>query len=302
MKAATAGAVVALLAACGGSADNGARPVSTTNETASTTTTSVLPARPSVGECRAPIAVEDREGMLDDRPVVPCDEPHGSETTAVLDLPPSFDDLDRDAAAVELAGEVEGVDGNACRDAGADWLGHQFRVEVDTIRAVVAVGWHPSLPDAEAWADGARWLRCEVVLEPFADRPPAATTASLRGAASDPRRLPPPELRRCRFGSDGRNEQVPCDELHTHEEVVEIVVVGLDPALFEPADPAGDLHGRCIDAMRPLLGDDAVLGTTSTSPGPDRAREQIELFGGVVIECSIRLDPPTDQPFELPES
>ena len=62
-----------------------------------------------------------------------------------------------------------------------------------------------------------------------------------------------------------------------------------------PAPAVRRRHAAAARRCRPA-------GATSAHPpvDADQAREQIELFGGVLVECSIRFDPPTDQPFETP--
>ena len=63
-----------------------------------TTTTEVAVPEPEVGECRGPIDQTINAAETDSRPTVPCDQPHGSETAAVLDLPEDLQDATHDEA------------------------------------------------------------------------------------------------------------------------------------------------------------------------------------------------------------
>jgi hypothetical protein len=93
--------------------------------------------RPAAGTCHDDLS---DEGALDDYAPIPCTTAHVAETAAVGDLPGAA----RDSAAAfqQCSKQVDTF-------LGADWR----------------TGWlilQPVLPSTEAWAGGARWVRCDL--------------------------------------------------------------------------------------------------------------------------------------------
>ncbi len=165
---------------------------------ATTTTTGVeseLPSvPPEVGQCRGLVTREIIGAPSDVRPPVPCDQPHGSETAFVTDLPPEVAGLShREATALAL--DATGLRSvlEACDVAYEEYIGvtrilPDAVVEGNLIRAFF-------LPSFEDWAKGARWLRCDAVTEPVNGEVTRGITESLRGILDrDPL---PPSWRSC---------------------------------------------------------------------------------------------------------
>lgn len=206
-----------------------------------TTTVAADPgfATPRVGECRGPITVEVYKASSDDRPAVPCDQPHGSETISVRMLPAAAAALPHAIASglaadsSEIADAVDRCDEDLQRHVGTSPIGF------DAVRpSNLAFGFF--IPTADEWAQGARWIRCDALTEPFEGQDPRSTTERLRGiVARDPL---PASLRRCY-----REVQPPptrtlvgftsCDRPHQGEVLLRFQVT--DPKVYEVAgDPA----------------------------------------------------------------
>jgi len=108
-------------------------------------------AAPENGACRD-LTPSDVAKPSDDTAPVPCEETHTAETFAVGDLPASFDDADRDDAGVDEWAAA------TCTSAFKDFLGADVSLVMRTV-----LSWAWFRPSEEAWDQGARWYRCDVV-------------------------------------------------------------------------------------------------------------------------------------------
>jgi hypothetical protein len=106
---------------------------------------------PENGDCRV-LTPDDVAQPADDTEPVDCSETHTAQTYAVGELPGDFDDADYDDA------EVGAWAYEACTDGFRDFLGAD---ESLVMRTVVSWAWFR--PSQDAWDDGARWYRCDVV-------------------------------------------------------------------------------------------------------------------------------------------
>ena len=199
-------------------------------------------ANPQVGACRAPISDEILAAASDPRPAIPCDQPHGSETVFVGQLPADVAMLAHEEASALDRGTAElGPALERCEKEYDAYVG-VTRIEPDGFRPdnlVLAF----FIPAAEEWAKGARWLRCDVATAPFAGQAVRATTEPLRGIGA--RNPLDPAWRTCFrdvTGSPAARFEgfTPCAEPHKAEALV----------VFQVTDPKVDT----------LAGDPKALG------------------------------------------
>lgn len=106
---------------------------------------------PTLGDCRV-LAPEDVAEPSNATEPVDCAEPHTAETFAVGQLPSTFDDVDYDDE------ELGAWAYETCSKAFMAFLGAD---ESLVMRTVVSWAWFR--PSEEAWEDGARWYRCDIV-------------------------------------------------------------------------------------------------------------------------------------------
>ncbi len=83
---------------------------------------------------------------------VPCTEPHTAETFLVDELPDDLTDVDYDDEALGAF---------AYQSCGKSFMAFTGGDDSQVMRAVVSWAWFR--PSKEAWDDGARWYRCDVV-------------------------------------------------------------------------------------------------------------------------------------------
>jgi hypothetical protein len=106
---------------------------------------------PELGACRV-LSPGDVAEPADDTAAVPCGDPHTAETYAVGQLPGDFDDVDYDDH------ELGAWAYEKCSDAFREFIGAD---ESLVMRTVVSWAWFR--PSQDAWDEGARWYRCDVV-------------------------------------------------------------------------------------------------------------------------------------------
>jgi hypothetical protein len=106
---------------------------------------------PEVGACRL-LTPEDIQATSNDSPTVDCTQKHTAETFAVGDFPEDVagDDIDDPALGSYVF--------DTCERKFAKFLGGN---ESLVMRATVTWAWFR--PSADAWDEGARWWRCDVV-------------------------------------------------------------------------------------------------------------------------------------------
>ncbi len=118
-------------------------------QTSSASADSVEP--PELGACRV-LAPAEVAAPTNASPTVPCDQKHNAQTFAIGDVPARLGEADYDSQ--ELAAfAYETCNSGLRRFLGAD--------ESLAMRTVLSWAWFR--PSAEAWKDGARWYRCDVV-------------------------------------------------------------------------------------------------------------------------------------------
>ena len=108
-------------------------------------------AAPESGVCRE-LTPADVAKPTNNTATVPCAETHTAETYAVGDLPTAFDDADWDDASMsEWASRT-------CTNKFGGFLGADVSMVMRTV-----LSWTWFRPSQDAWDDGARWYRCDVV-------------------------------------------------------------------------------------------------------------------------------------------
>ena len=171
---------------------------------------------PVLGACRS-LTPEDVAQPANATEVVDCSEKHTAETFAIGPLPAKFDDVEYDDPMVgEYAYSV-------CNEKFAKFLGADESLALRTI-----LSWAWFRPSEGAWADGARWYRCDVV-----GGSAAATSYTNLPETAEGLLLGRPDDRWlvCARGpSVAEGEKVPCSEPHDWRAVSTI-------KLGEPADP-----------------------------------------------------------------
>ncbi|GAA5149006.1 hypothetical protein GCM10023340_23640 [Nocardioides marinquilinus] len=106
---------------------------------------------PELGACRL-LDKDDIAAAADATPTVPCGKRHTAQTYAVGELPDQLQDTDYDSQ--EMASFAYRTCGTMLREfLGAD--------ESLSMRTVLSWAWFR--PSPEAWDQGARWYRCDVV-------------------------------------------------------------------------------------------------------------------------------------------
>lgn len=106
---------------------------------------------PEVGACRV-LTPEDVRQASNATRTVPCEEQHTAKTFAVGDLPDRFEDADRDDE------DLGAWAYRRCSTAFEKFLGADESLVMRTI-----VSWAWFRPSEDAWDEGARWYRCDIV-------------------------------------------------------------------------------------------------------------------------------------------
>lgn len=190
---------------------------------------------PELGACRH-LTPDDVARSSDASPVVDCSEPHTAETYAVGSLPERFADAAYDAEGLgRFAYE-------RCGNAFEKFLGAD---ESLVMRTVVSWAWFR--PSEKAWADGARWYRCDVIGGGEQSREYVTLPATAKGLL-----LGRPEDRWlvCADGPTvAGSVKVPCSEEHSWRAVTTIKV-GLDSEPY-PGDQLVEAKTRefCSDSV-----------------------------------------------------
>ena len=106
---------------------------------------------PDLGACRV-LTPEDVAEPSNTTEPVDCTEPHTAETFAVGELPQSFEDAEYDDP------DLGAWAYKTCSKAFMSFLGADESLVMRTI-----VSWAWFRPTEDAWDDGARWYRCDVI-------------------------------------------------------------------------------------------------------------------------------------------
>lgn len=195
---------------------------------------------PEEGACRV-LTPADVARPSNSTRTVPCTEFHTAQTYAVARLPARFDDVARDDP------DVRSFATRACEEGFAELLGAD---ESEAMRTIL--GWVWFRPSPQAWNDGARWYRCDVVgggaaAEEYVGLPRDAE-GLLRGS-------PPDRWMVCARGKRLRGApRVRCSEPHTWRAVTTITLG--EPSDDYPGDHVVQVRTRkyCAESVRAWLG------------------------------------------------
>jgi Septum formation len=182
---------------------------------------------PELGACRV-LSPDDVKLPSNATKTVECTEPHTAETFAVGQLPADLDDAAYDDRAVGTFAY------DTCSKKFIAFLGAD---ESMVMRSVVSWAWFR--PSEDAWEDGARWYRCDIVgggddSSEYVDLP--KTAQGLLQKLDD-------EWLICADGpSVSDSEKVPCSEPHTWRAVTTIKLG--EPGQAYPGDRLVEVRSR----------------------------------------------------------
>ena len=194
---------------------------------------------PAAGACRL-LTPGDLEQVSNASATVECSQPHTAETFEVGELPASFADAEYDAP------ELATIAYERCGKGFMEFLGADESLAMRTV-----LSWVMFRPSQEAWGDGARWYRCDIV-GGIATSP---QLVALPDTAADLLTEPDDAWLACVKGRSVNDEpRVPCTEDHTYRAVTTI-------KLGKPEDPYpgdDDVESRtrafCSDSVAAWLG------------------------------------------------
>lgn len=225
-------------------------------------------AQPAAGECRLLDRPEQFRALSDGTPTVACDQEHTAETYLVGEL---------DRETYPVLGEREAIAAEACPPGVVrGYLGAHQR------QALYGVWTVPWLPSEQQWAEGERWVRCDLVtvLDESAAFDPLVHTASLRGAAGDAARAD--ALTRCYaavgevadpvLSAPDETLDVRCDQPHGYRDVNHWL-------RQETAPGAGTAIRDCAESVQEWIG----LGLRGSAGVAGVLRE--EANGNLTLRC-----------------
>ena len=194
---------------------------------------------PELGACRV-LTPADVAAASNATRTVDCAEPHTAQTFAVGALPEDFEDAEHDAR------ELGDFAYRTCSGKFQKFVGGD---ESLVMRAVVSWAWFR--PSEDAWDDGARWYRCDIVgggdqSETYVDLPEDA-----RGLLSD--RVSDAWLVCADGATVAGSARVPCSEQHTWR-AVSTIKLG-EPEDDYPGDRLVEVRTRdfCDTSVGALL-------------------------------------------------
>lgn len=188
---------------------------------------------PELGACRS-LRPEDVALPSNATRTVACTEPHTAETFAVGELPEELHDLGYDDEALgRFAYET-------CSKKFMRFLGSD---ESFVMRTVLSWAWFR--PSEKAWAEGARWYRCDAVgggeqSESYVDLPETVRGLMLK---------PEDRWMVCVNGPSISSPKIPCTEPHTWRAVTTIKLG--EPGDRYPGDRLVEVRTRdyCSDSV-----------------------------------------------------
>lgn len=165
---------------------------------------------PELGACRN-LTPEDVALPANATATVDCSEPHTAQTFAVGQLPERFDDAGYDD---------RGLSAFAYRTCNARFRKFVGADESIAMRTVLSWAWFR--PSEEAWSEGSRWYRCDVVGGGEQSKEYVALPEEVRGILLG---RPPDEWMVCAAGPTvAGSVKVPCSEPHDWRAISTIVL------------------------------------------------------------------------------
>lgn len=196
---------------------------------------------PELGACRL-LTPADVQQPFDATRTVPCGEEHTAETFAVGPLPADLADAAYDDRRLgDFAYDT-------CGRAFTGFLGGD---ESAVLRSVLSWAWFR--PSPQAWEDGARWYRCDVVGGADGSEAYAALPTTARGLLRG--RRPADRWSVCAVGPVvAGSQKVPCSQPHDWRAVTTVKLGA--PADAYPGDRLVEVRTRdfCSDSVGAYLG------------------------------------------------
>lgn len=214
---------------------------------------------PETGKCRN-LTHEDVAKATNASRIVPCSDPHNAETYAAGNLPAEF----KDAEASDAKVSDWGFDN--CRKLLEKHVGADQSVLMRSMLTAVYFG-----PSKNAWADGARWYRCDLVGggqqgADYVDLPTVTKNLLKEGPSYNPYK-PDPDKDRwmvCAKGTKVSSAKVPCSEAHKMRAVAAIKLGEDDTPFPGEAKSKATAKKYCSGWVKAYLGyvDDYDYGYT----------------------------------------
>lgn len=195
---------------------------------------------PELGACRL-LTAEDVAQPTNATRVVDCSEEHTAQTYAIGQLPEQFDDAEHDS------GEVGAWAYRTCSEAFANFLGADESLVMRTL-----LTWAWFRPSEQAWEDGARWYRCDVIGGGEHSDEYVPLPEDAKGLLSG---KPDDEWMVCAVGPTlAGGARVPCSEPHEWR-AVSTIKVG-EPDEPYPGDRVVEVTTRdyCSESVGAILG------------------------------------------------
>jgi Septum formation len=138
-------------------------------------------AAPVVGQCRGPLTSSILDAPSDPRPAVPCSGTHGTETFYVGTMDSSIPTWPGDDTDGALSREVD----EACTARHLEYVGLTAARE-DTLPPDRVQDFAYFIPTESDFAAGARWFRCDAVVQPVASGEATTVDGTLRSVYAKP--------------------------------------------------------------------------------------------------------------------
>jgi hypothetical protein len=196
---------------------------------------------PAVGQCRGPIDATIVDAAADPRPTVACDKPHGSETFYVGEMDPSITTWPGTTDDPSLGRQVD----QACTSRHQAYVG-VTEAEIATLPPDRLQDFAYFIPTRSDFAAGARWFRCDAIVEPLEAGESTTIQGTLKGVYAKPL---PVAYRLCEASL---NRLAACNKKHQIEYLASVQL----PDLTEYPAQRGDIKVSAA-CRTPLL---AALG------------------------------------------
>jgi len=228
----------------GGSTPGGSAPGGTAPGGTGSPKGTLSEATPTVGQCRGPLPSSILDAPTDPRPPVPCTGSHGSETFYVGTMDGGITTWPGNDSGGDLSRQVD----EACTTRHDQYVG-LTQQQADVIPPDRVQDFAYFVPTEADFAAGARWFRCDAVVQPVG----SGEATTIAGTLKDVYAKPLPVGYRLCEGT--LNRLAACNERHQIEYLASVQLPNLDEYPAQRGDAA--VTNAC---RAPLL---AALSLTS---------------------------------------